>query len=195
MTSFRSSARARIGNFISNRRLTPDASAPQSDLALQLVHRETRKEQVVELHCQEGVGSALRSSPARSACSVASPPRRSLPHRPRRSCRARGRLDVARRHKPVARGRALSMRAPNDAQSRTPRYRSGTERARPRTPADRSVAQKSWHRLGGHNHLPKLVLGLTFSDGIEFSQRTAASPDRPSRHQNSAMARDDAATS
>ena len=28
-------------------------------------------------------------------------------------------------------------------------------------------AQKSWRRLDGHNQLPKLVLGVTFSDGIE----------------------------
>src|SRR6195952_3935259 len=28
-------------------------------------------------------------------------------------------------------------------------------------------AQKSWRRLDGHNHLPKLVLGVTFNDGIE----------------------------
>jgi Transposase, Mutator family len=28
-------------------------------------------------------------------------------------------------------------------------------------------AQKSWRRLDGHNQLPKLVLGVTFSNGIE----------------------------
>ena len=28
-------------------------------------------------------------------------------------------------------------------------------------------AQKSWRRLDGHNQLPKLVLGVTFTDGIE----------------------------
>jgi putative transposase len=28
-------------------------------------------------------------------------------------------------------------------------------------------AQKSWRRLDGHNQLPKLVLGVTFADGIE----------------------------
>jgi hypothetical protein len=27
-------------------------------------------------------------------------------------------------------------------------------------------AQKSWRRLDGHNQLPKLVLGVTFNDGI-----------------------------
>jgi hypothetical protein len=29
------------------------------------------------------------------------------------------------------------------------------------------VRQKSWRRLDGHNQLPKLVLGVTFNDGIE----------------------------
>src|SRR6202048_1357922 len=29
-------------------------------------------------------------------------------------------------------------------------------------------AQKSWRRLDGHNQSPKLVLGVTFNDGIEF---------------------------
>ena len=28
-------------------------------------------------------------------------------------------------------------------------------------------AQKSWRRLDGHNQLPKLVLGVTFADGID----------------------------
>jgi putative transposase len=28
-------------------------------------------------------------------------------------------------------------------------------------------AQKSWRRLDGHNQLPKLVIGVTFNDGIE----------------------------
>jgi hypothetical protein len=28
-------------------------------------------------------------------------------------------------------------------------------------------AQKSWHRLDGLNRLPKLVLGVTFNNGIE----------------------------
>jgi putative transposase len=29
------------------------------------------------------------------------------------------------------------------------------------------AAQKGWRRLDGHNQLPKLVLGVTFNDGIE----------------------------
>ena len=28
-------------------------------------------------------------------------------------------------------------------------------------------AQKSWRRLDGHNQLPKLILGVKFTDGIE----------------------------
>ena len=30
------------------------------------------------------------------------------------------------------------------------------------------AAQKSWRRLDGHNQLPKLVLGVTFNDGISL---------------------------
>ena len=29
------------------------------------------------------------------------------------------------------------------------------------------AAQKSWRRLKGHNQLPKLIIGATFTDGIE----------------------------
>ena len=49
------------------------------------------------------------------------------------------------------------------------------------------AAQKSWRRLDGHNQLPKLVLGVTFNDGIESSpNRPTVSPqpplpDRPGR--------------
>ena len=35
------------------------------------------------------------------------------------------------------------------------------------------VAQKSWRRLDGHNQLPKLVLGVTFNDGIEVIAKPA----------------------
>ena len=37
------------------------------------------------------------------------------------------------------------------------------------------AAQKSWHRLRGHNQLPKLIQGVKFTDGIEV----AAKPDAP----------------
>src|ERR1700682_3023880 len=43
-------------------------------------------------------------------------------------------------------------------------------------------AQKSWRRLDGHNQLPKLILGVTFADGIEViakatdRQPTTAAP-------------------
>jgi hypothetical protein len=61
------------------------------------------------------------------------------------------------------------------------------------------AAQKSWRRLDGDNQLPKLVFGVTFNDGIESSpSRLTVSPkppprDRPSRHQNLAIARGAAA--
>ena len=29
------------------------------------------------------------------------------------------------------------------------------------------AAEKSWHRLRGHNQLPKVILGVKFTDGIE----------------------------
>jgi hypothetical protein len=35
-------------------------------------------------------------------------------------------------------------------------------------------AQKSWRRLDGHNQLPKLVLAVTFNDGIEVIARDTA---------------------
>jgi len=38
------------------------------------------------------------------------------------------------------------------------------------------AAERSWRRLDGHNQLPKLVLGVKFTDGIEVvrSQTQAA---------------------
>ena len=38
------------------------------------------------------------------------------------------------------------------------------------------AAEKSWRRLDGHNQLPKLILGVKFTDGIEVvrSQAQAA---------------------
>jgi hypothetical protein len=52
------------------------------------------------------------------------------------------------------------------------------------------AAQKSWRRLDGQNQLPKLVLGVTFNDGIEVIAKPAdrQPPNRPSRHQNLAIA-------
>jgi hypothetical protein len=38
------------------------------------------------------------------------------------------------------------------------------------------AAQKSWRRLDGHNQLPKLVLGVTFNDGIEVITPTDRQP-------------------
>jgi len=37
------------------------------------------------------------------------------------------------------------------------------------------AAEKRWYRLRGHNQLPKLILGVKFTDGIEV----AAKPDAP----------------
>jgi len=28
------------------------------------------------------------------------------------------------------------------------------------------AAEKSWHRLDGHNQLPKIILGVSFADGM-----------------------------
>jgi putative transposase len=36
------------------------------------------------------------------------------------------------------------------------------------------AAQKSWRRVDGHNQLPKLILGVKFTDGLEVT----AKPDR-----------------
>ena len=38
------------------------------------------------------------------------------------------------------------------------------------------AAEKSWRRLNGHNQLPKIILGVRFTDGIEVvrSQAQAA---------------------
>jgi hypothetical protein len=38
------------------------------------------------------------------------------------------------------------------------------------------AAERSWRRLDGHNQLPKLILGVKFTDGIEVvrSQAQAA---------------------
>jgi putative transposase len=55
------------------------------------------------------------------------------------------------------------------------------------------AAQKGWRRLDGHNQLPKLVLGVTFNDGIVViakpTDRQAATAAWPvGRHQNLAIA-------
>jgi len=34
-------------------------------------------------------------------------------------------------------------------------------------------AQKSWRRLDGHNQLPKLLLGVTFKNGVEVIAKPA----------------------
>ena len=39
------------------------------------------------------------------------------------------------------------------------------------------AAQKSWRRLDGHNQLPKVVLGVKFSDGLEVAAKSARQPE------------------
>jgi hypothetical protein len=44
-------------------------------------------------------------------------------------------------------------------------------------------AEKSWRRLNGHNQLPKIILGIKFTDGIEIVRsqaQTAAAWSLPS---------------
>ena len=36
------------------------------------------------------------------------------------------------------------------------------------------AAEKNWRRLDGHNLLPKLILGVKFADGIEFTLQAQA---------------------
>jgi putative transposase len=35
------------------------------------------------------------------------------------------------------------------------------------------AAERSWRRLNGHNQLPKIILGIKFSDGIEVVRSRA----------------------
>ena len=37
------------------------------------------------------------------------------------------------------------------------------------------AAEKSWRRLNGHNQLPKLILGVKFTDGIEVLKIASSS--------------------
>jgi transposase-like protein len=37
-------------------------------------------------------------------------------------------------------------------------------------------AQRSWRRLDGHAQLPKLILGVTFSDGLEVAAKAPRQP-------------------
>jgi putative transposase len=36
-----------------------------------------------------------------------------------------------------------------------------------------AAAQKSWRRLGGHNQLPKVILGIKFADDVEVDRSQA----------------------
>ena len=35
------------------------------------------------------------------------------------------------------------------------------------------AAERSWRRLNGHNQLPKIILGIKFSDGIDVVRSQA----------------------
>jgi hypothetical protein len=55
------------------------------------------------------------------------------------------------------------------------------------------AAEKSWHRLNGHNQLPKIILGVRFTDGIEVvnpkAQAAAARPLPSPRFSDSSCCR------
>ena len=38
------------------------------------------------------------------------------------------------------------------------------------------AAEKHWRRLDGHNQLPKVILGVKFTDGIEVVVTTDSQP-------------------
>ena len=50
------------------------------------------------------------------------------------------------------------------------------------------AAEKSWRRLDGHNQLPKIILGVGFTDGIEVNRKFKPLPPNPFRHQDSVIA-------
>ena len=39
------------------------------------------------------------------------------------------------------------------------------------------AAQKSWRRLDGHAQLPKLILGVKFTDGLEVAAKSPHQPE------------------
>ena len=50
------------------------------------------------------------------------------------------------------------------------------------------AAEKSWRRLDGHHHLPKVIRGITFTDGSRTSaEKLKPLPPDPDRHQLSAI--------
>ena len=38
------------------------------------------------------------------------------------------------------------------------------------------TAQKHWRRLDGHSQLPKLILGVKFTDGLEVAAKSTRQP-------------------
>jgi hypothetical protein len=56
----------------------------------------------------------------------------------------------------------------------------GPDRARHGSSSLSRVPRKSWRRIEGHNQLPKLILGVKFSDGFEvFGASAAPADERP----------------
>jgi len=50
------------------------------------------------------------------------------------------------------------------------------------------VAEKHWRRLDGQNQLPKVILGVRFTDGIEVAKKKLKLPSDLARHQHSVKA-------
>ena len=49
------------------------------------------------------------------------------------------------------------------------------------------AAEKQWRRLDGQNQLPKVILGVCFTDGIEDAKKKPKLPPN-ARHQHSIIA-------
>jgi hypothetical protein len=47
------------------------------------------------------------------------------------------------------------------------------------------AAERNWRRLNGHNQLPKLILGVRFTDGIEVVRLCKRRSNNPSVKQPS----------
>src|SRR5262249_26300541 len=50
------------------------------------------------------------------------------------------------------------------------------------------AAERSWRRLNGHNQLPKIILGIKFSESRLSDGKLKPLPPDPFRHENSAIA-------
>lgn len=123
---------------------------------------------MVDVHCGQGVGAALLFTRTKrmlgrvTASQSASTSFVSFLPRLRQALTPLG--GISRTSWPNA-----SIGAPNCAQSRASiLIRRGARRAKP---ASKSIdCAEKLSRVDGHNHLPKLILGLTFRDGIEVGR-------------------------